>query len=335
MSLLTTLRRLQVDSDEIVSGSLSGADWLRAGATVVVAVIAAIVIGRLVRRLMSRWSGRDFAGLITGRLSSYVTFVVGSIYALSSLGVRVGPLLGALGLGGLVLALALQKPVENFFAGVILQARRPFTVGDTVILGDHLGRVVDVDSRTTVLQALDGTPIRIPNARVADGDIVNLTRNPVRRSTLDVGVSYDTELDVATAALGIAISRVERIVPDPAPLVMLRGFGASSIDFTIYYWHPSDVPSELATRHDLVLAVHQNLTADGITIAFPQMVVWGGVAKDGAVYQQYSGPIRTELPTNERQRTDRNQRRFGSTWRRNRIDPGSPSDVSPTDETDS
>ncbi len=335
MSLLTTLRRLQVDSDEIVSGSLSGADWLRAGATVVVAVIAAIVIGRLVRRLMSRWSGRDFAGLITGRLSSYVTFVVGSIYALSSLGVRVGPLLGALGLGGLVLALALQKPVENFFAGVILQARRPFTVGDTVILGDHLGRVVDVDSRTTVLQALDGTPIRIPNARVADGDIVNLTRNPVRRSTLDVGVSYDTELDVATAALGIAISRVERIVPDPAPLVMLRGFGASSIDFTIYYWHPSDVPSELATRHDLVLAVHQNLTADGITIAFPQMVVWGGVAKDGAVYQQYSGPIRTELPTNERQRNDRNQRRFGSTWRRNRIEPGSSSDVSPNDDTDS
>ncbi len=319
---------MRAASDQIVDGSLGGTDWLRAGATIVAAVLAAMVISRVVRRVMSRWSNGDFAGRITGRLASYVTFVVGLIYALSSLGVRVGPLLGALGLGGLVLALALQKPVENFFAGVILQARRPFTVGDTVVLGDHLGRVTDVDSRTTVLQSLDGTPIRIPNARVADGDIVNLTRNPVRRSTLDVGVSYDTELDIATAALSIAISRVQRIVHEPAPLVMLRGFGASSIDFTIYYWHASDVPSELAARHDLVLAVHQNLMADGISIAFPQMVVWGGVDKEGAVYQQYSGPIRTELPTAEQERAPKGQRRIGPLWRWNRDDtngqPGSP-----------
>lgn len=320
------LLALRVDADEIVSGSLDGTDWLRAGATVVAAVLAAIVVGRVVRRVMSRWSGRDFAGLITGRLASYVTFVVGFIYALSSLGVRVGPLLGALGLGGLVLALALQKPVENFFAGVILQARRPFTVGDTVKLGEHLGRVTDIDSRTTVLRSLDGTSIRIPNARVADGDIVNLTRNPVRRSTLEVGVSYDTELDIATAALGIAISRVQRIAQEPPPMVMLGGFGESSIDFTIYYWHDSDIPSELAARHDLVLAVHQNLTADGITIAFPQMVVWGGIERQDAVYQQYSGPIRTELPKSDQQRAPRNQRRLGAPWRRSRSGPPPPGD---------
>lgn len=319
MAPVSHLVMVRIDAtDQIVEGSLDGTDWLRAGLTVVAAIVAAIIAGRLVRRLMRRWSGRDSAGLITGRLISYLTFVVGFIYALTSLGVRVGPLLGALGLGGLVLALALQKPVENFFAGVILQARRPFVVGDTVVLGEHLGRITDVDSRTTVLESLDGTPIRIPNARVADGDIVNLTRNPVRRSTLDVGVSYDTELDVATAALSIAISRVQRIVHEPAPLVMLRGFGSSSIDFTIYYWHASDIPSELATRHDLVLAVHQNLTADGITIAFPQMVVWGGVNKEGSVYQQYSGPIRTELPTVEQERTQRTQRRIGPLWRRSR-----------------
>jgi len=305
-------------SEAIVSGTLRGSDWIRAGLTVVAAIAFAIVVGRVVRRIMSRWSGRESAGLVTGRLASYLTFVVGFIYALTSLGIRVGPLLGALGLGGLVLALALQKPVENFFAGVILQTRRPFAVGDTVRLGDHLGRVVDIDSRTTVLESLDGTTIRIPNARVADGDIVNLTRKRFRRSTLEVGVSYDTELDIATAALGIAILRVQRIVEEPAPLVLLKGFGASSIDFIIYYWHASDVPSELAARHDLILAVHQNLTADGITIAFPQMVVWGGVDKEGSVYQQFSGPIRTELPKAGVQGSQRGQRRLAHRWRRTR-----------------
>ncbi len=308
-------------SDQIVERSLRGTDWLRAGVTIVAALAAAVLLGRIVRRVLARWIGRDSAGLVTGRLTSYVAFTVGLIYALTSLGVRVGPLLGALGLGGLVLALALQSPVENFFAGVILQARRPFNVGDTVKLGDHLGRITDIDSRTTVLRSLDGTQIRIPNARVTDGDIVNLTRDPVRRSTLDVGVSYDTDLDVATAALGIALSRVQRVLHDPAPLVMLREFGSSSIGFTIYYWHASDVPSELAARHDLILAVHQNLTADGITIAFPQMVVWPAVEKEGRVYEQFSGPIRTELPSNDERRSARGQRRAASAWLRSRRDP--------------
>ncbi len=313
--ILHLLARVDVPTP-IVDRSLNSTDWLRAGATVVGSLVGAIVLGRIVRHLMANWIGRDFAGLITGRLVSYVTFTVGFIYALTSLGVQVGPLLGALGLGGLVLALALQKPVENFFAGVILQARRPFTVGDSVQLAEHLGVVTDIDSRTTVLRSLDGTTIRIPNAKVTDGDIVNLTRHPVRRSTLDVGVSYSTDLDVATAALGIAVSRVQRIVHEPAPLVMLRGFGASSIDFTIYYWHHSDVPSELAARHDLVLAVHQNLMAGGITIAFPQVVVWSGTEDDGPVYEQFHGPIRTELPGGE-PRVSPRSKRGGAPWRRN------------------
>ncbi len=306
------------ESDAIVEGTVESTDWLRAGVTVVGALIGAIVLGRIVRALLSRWIGKDFASLFLSRLVAYVTFTLGVIYALTSLGVRLGPLLGALGLGGIVLALALQKPVENFFAGVILQTRRPFLVGDTVQLGEHLGVVTDIDSRTTVLRSLDGPTIRIPNATVTDGDIVNLTKEPVRRSRLDVGVIYSTDLDVATAALGIAISRVQRIAQEPAPLVMLSDFGDSSINFTIYYWHPSDVPSELATRHDLILAVHQNLTADGITIAFPQMVVWPGIDRDTPVYEQYSGPIRTELPGVDEREASRARRRSGAPWRRSR-----------------
>ena len=108
---------------------------------------------------------------------------------------------------------------------------------------------------------------------------------------------------------------MQRIVHEPPPLVMLRGFGASSIDFSIYYWHHSDIPSELAARHDLVLAVHQNLMADGITIAFPQVVVWSGSEDDAPVYQQYHGPIRTELP-GLAPRVAPKGRRSGAPWRR-------------------
>ncbi|MCB0996144.1 MAG: mechanosensitive ion channel family protein [Acidimicrobiales bacterium] len=270
MSLATAAQA----ADTLIDDSLTGKDWLQAGLIVVAAIVAAVVTHRVSRRTLSRWIGTGFAALTTARLVSYLVFLLGVFYALNSLGVRVGPLLGALGLGGLVLALALQKVVENFVAGIILQTRRPFTVDDTVRIGDHLGVVSDIDSRTTVLRGLDGTIMRIPNGTVVADAIVNLTRNPTRRSSLTVGVAYDTNLTTATEAIREAAALVEHVLADPAPSVLLTSFESSSIEFTVYYWHASDVPSELAARHELIASIHHVLTAAGIVIAFPQMVVW-------------------------------------------------------------
>ena len=209
---------------------------------------------------------------MTSRLLAYAVFVVGLTYALTVLGVRVGPLLGALGIGGLVLALALQPVVGNFVSSVILQTRRPYTVGDTVELDGRIGVVEDIDSRTTQIRALDGTHVRIPNANVVGATIVNLTREPVRRSSLAVGVAYDTDLEQASDAIYGALARVPRVLTEPVPTVYADGFGDSSIGFSVLYWHASDVPSELAARRDLVVAIHQAFAASSITIAFPQMV---------------------------------------------------------------
>lgn len=262
--------------DDILEQGLTGADWLQAGGILFGAIAIAIAANRVARSIVSRSLGSGFGAIITARIVGYLIFLIGLVYALNTLGVRVGPLLGALGLSGLVLALALQSAAENFVGALVLQTRRPFTVGDTVELGDHTGVVTDVDARTVVLRGLDGSMIRIPNTEVLDNAIVNLTRDSARRSELQVGVAYDTDLELATRVLGEAVGRVTRIRNTPKPQVLLREFGSSSIDFTIFYWHTSDVPSELATTHDLMLAVHHALADAGITIAFPQLVVWPG-----------------------------------------------------------
>lgn len=255
---------------------LTGTDWLQAGAIMLGAIAVAIAANRIARSIVSRSLGAGFGAIITARIIGYLIFLIGLVYALNTLGVRVAPLLGALGLSGLVLALALQKVVENFVGALILQTRRPFTVGDTVQLDDHTGVVTDVDARTVVLRGLDGSMIRLPNMDVLNSAIVNLTRESARRSELQVGVAYDSDLEQATRVLGEAVARVPRIRTTPEPQVLLRRFGDSSIDFTILFWHTSDVPSELAATHDLMLAVHHGLADEGITIAFPQMVVWPG-----------------------------------------------------------
>ena len=282
----------QSDSAALLDDPLTGGDWIRAGAVLVGSVLLAVVVSKVLRRVISRGLGAGFAAIITGRLMAYAVFLVGLSYALTSLGVRVGPLLGALGLGGLVLALALQGVVGNFVSSLILQARRPFTVGDTVELEGRIGVVEDIDSRTTQIRGLDGTHIRVPNANVVDATIVNLTREPVRRSSLAVGVAYDTDLQLATEVIYQALERVPRVLSDPEPWVNLDGFGDSSIGFTVLYWHASDVPSELSARHDLVVAIHQAFAAESITIAFPQVVVWSGQAKPDQLYEGSVGVVR-------------------------------------------
>lgn len=305
----------QAAADNPVTNNLSSRDWIKAGVIVIATLVAAIAASRITRRAVSRWLDSAFAASVTARIVSYVTFLLGLFYALTSLGVQVGPLLGALGLGGLVLALALQKIVESFVAGIILQTRRPFTIGDTVVLGETKGVVVDIDSRTVVVRGLDGSSIRIPNANVVADTTINLTREPYRRSTLDVGVAYDTDLEEATAAIRSAIDLVRRVLDHPAPMIVLSGFGDSTIDFQVLYWHDSDVPSELLARHDLMLAIHRVFHDRGISIAFPQVVVWSGAERDGDLYTSELSPFDTANPASTSASGESNAGSRTSNWR--------------------
>ena len=303
----------QSDSKSLLAAPLTSGDWIKAGIVLVGTLALAAVVSRILRRIVTRGIGQGFAAILTSRFIGYAVFLIGLSYALTVLGVRVGPLLGALGLGGLVLALALQGVVGNFVSSVILQTRRPYTVGDTVVLDGHVGVVEDIDSRTTQIRGLDGTHIRIPNANVAGATIVNLTREPVRRSSLAVGVAYDTDLQQATDVLYEALARVPRVLPDPAPAVNLDGFGDSSIGLNVLYWHASDVPSELAARHDLVLAIHQAFATASITIAFPQVVVWSGQQRSGQLYGGSVGDVRARYPGLDQPESQ--QERRGPQWR--------------------
>jgi small-conductance mechanosensitive channel len=300
--------RFQETEEILTNKTLTSGDWIEAGGTFLVALLVAAIVSRLLRRIIRHGIGHGFAAIIVARVASYSITLIGLFYALTTLGVRVGPLLGALGLGGLVVALALQGLVENFVSSVILQTGRPFTIGDTVKLDSELGQVIDIDARSTILTAFDGRHVRIPNKNVLSSTIINLTRAPERRSTLTVGVAYDSDLEHAYDVLLKVFERVPRVLESPAPQVVLTGFGASSIDFELYYWHRSDVPSELAAQTDLTIAVHQALTAENITIAFPQMVLWTAPEPS----EPYSAPkqaITTHQPQLEQ--SESSARRWG------------------------
>jgi small-conductance mechanosensitive channel len=255
-------------------------------------LVGGLIIGRvaqsLVKRLLAKSPADSFLGDLIGRIVNYVIVAFGLIYSLETLGVTIGPILGALGIVGIALAFAFQDILENFVAGIIIQIQRPFTSGDEIVTADHQGTIVAVDARTITIRTPDGEIVHIPSAEVIKNPIVNLTQHGSRRTTVDVGVAYGTDLDRAADVAERATRQVEDVLASPPPEVLVRGFGTSSIDLAVRFWHQPSIASRWQTRDRVVRAVARSFTDNGITIPFPQRVLH--IERDGEATERHGDP---------------------------------------------
>lgn len=263
-------------TDAIDTGGLDAVDWITAGIIAVVAVVGAVVASRLVSRLMQRRGTESLVGDLVGRLAAYVIVAIGLVYALAVLGVRIAPLLGALGIAGIALAFALRDILENFVAGLLLQIRRPFDKGDQIVTGEIEGTVREVNARSVVIDTPDAEQVVVPSAELINQPIVNLTAHPMRRTTLEVGVAYATDLDRAKEVIEAALADVEGVAAQPAPETRVFQFGESSIDIAVRYWHEPRIATMWRVRDEVARAVKRSFDEAGIEIPFPQRVLWTG-----------------------------------------------------------
>ena len=269
------LRRLAAEQQDLLADSVTAVDAVRAAAVFVLTVLVAVVVRRALVRYVDR-EGSRHVGRLLGRFLSLVVVALGTVYALDLLGVRIGPLLGALGVGGIALAFAAQDILQNLVAGVLLQVRRPFRVGDQIGSGDYEGVVDDINLRTVELTTYDGLTVYLPNAEVLKQPIVNYTRTPHSRTELTVGLAYDTDLERAREVLMAACRSAAGVQDVPAPEAWVHRFGESSIDIAVRYWHAADIASRWRVRSGVAIAVKRELDAAGMTIPFPQRTLWFG-----------------------------------------------------------
>lgn len=258
---------------------VTGWDWLRAAIVFAAAIMISRLAKWLLRRVLRRHADEAVADVMS-RLAGYTLVVFGLVYALEEVGIAIGPLLGALGIVGIALAFALRDILENFVAGVMLQLRRPFTYGDEVEINDRAGRVEDIDARLVTIVTPDGETLMVPSAVVIKSEVVNYSTQAGRRTDLDVGVAYGTDLSTAREVLLAAVRDVDGVRPRPEPQVLLTGFGESSIDFVVRYWHAPSIAAFWQTRSDVAFAVEAALADAGITIPFPQRTLWYGADSD-------------------------------------------------------
>jgi small conductance mechanosensitive channel len=260
-------------ADRVLSSNLTWGDWV--GAAVVFGV--AIVIGRVGRNVSVRAIGHGHeeraAAQVVGRMVAMVIVIGGFVYSLSVLGVRLGPLVGALGIGGVAIAFAAQSILSNFLASIILQIRRPFRHGDQIETNDCEGTVEDVNFRTVVLRTYDGQRVMVPCAQVLSQPIVNHTVLGRRRTTLEVGIGYDADPAEARTLLIDAVSRVDGVREQPHPEVWVESFGDSSVNLVVRYWHAPDTATLWRVRSGVAVAVKRALDGAGIDIPFPHRVL--------------------------------------------------------------
>ncbi len=256
--------------------SLDAADWIVFGSVVGASLVIGIALARVVRRALARLAIDETIAVLLSRLTAALVVVIGLVYGLTQLGVRVGPLLGAVGLGGLALALAVQGMLADLLAGIVLHGRRPFRIGDEISTADHQGTVVDIGTRAVEIRLYDGEHTFVPNSMVLGNPFTTITAEPLRRFTLEVGVAYGTPLRTALDVVTAAARSVPDVVDEPQPVAHVTEFGDSGIHLALWYWHLPQEDVRWRVRTAVSLAVEAGFAETGITIPFPQRVLWSG-----------------------------------------------------------
>lgn len=245
----------------------------------IVAAIAIIIVGMIVARLMSNavnrvMRARQIDATVADFLSAMLRYAIIAftlIAALGRVGVQTASVIAVLGAAGLAVGLALQGSLSNLAAGVLLVMFRPFRAGEYVDLGGVAGTVLNVQIFSTTMRTVDGKIVVIPNGKIIAGNIINFSREPVRRNEFIIGVAYDSDIDKVKQLLTHIIESDERIIKDREMTVRLNELAPSSMNFVVRTWSKS---SDLQNVYwDVLERVKREFDANGISFPFPQMDV--------------------------------------------------------------
>jgi small-conductance mechanosensitive channel len=209
--------------------------------------------------------------VLIGKLIRLLLITFAIVIALSTVGIDFSALAFFSGAVGVGLGFGLQKIVSNLVSGIILLADKSIKPGDVISVGDSFGWVESMGARYTSVVTRDGREFLIPNEDFVTQRVINWSySNDEVRLDVDFGVSYASDPH-KICAFGVEAARsVERVLVTPAPVCHLKGFGDSSLDFTLRFWIRDPVDGTTNVRGKVLLALWDLFKREGIEIPFPQ-----------------------------------------------------------------
>jgi small-conductance mechanosensitive channel len=232
-------------------------------------------LSRQAQKFVSRRYSAQQA-MIAAKIIKYSGIVLVTLMVFNQLGFKLAPLLGAAGIVGIAIGFASQTSVSNIISGLFLIAEEPFVVGDVISIGDTTGQVLSVDILSVKLRTFDNKFVRIPNESIIKGQVTNITHFPIRRADIEISVAYKENLEKVRHVLLELAEKNPLCLQEPEPLVILKGFGNSSIDFNFAVW--AQKTDFLKLRNSLQEEIKKKFDQEGIEIPFPHISLYTGEA---------------------------------------------------------
>jgi small-conductance mechanosensitive channel len=204
------------------------------------------------------------------RVSHYVIMIIGGLLAFQFIGIDLSGLAVIVGLLSVGIGFGLQNVTSNFIAGLILLFERPIKVGDRVTVGHTEGDVIAINMRSTTVRSLDNISIIVPNSEFVSSQVINWSHgDPKVRLVIEVGVSYNSNLDDVIRSLHEVADENQNVLKNPEPDVLLSSFGDSSWNMKLRVWL-KDPENYYKIHSDINCEIVRKFRQDGIEIPFPQ-----------------------------------------------------------------
>ncbi len=237
--------------------------------------------GRLLRKSQSL----HYAVLVR-KLIFYGGSAIILLSVMAELGFQLTHLLATAGIATVAIGFAAQTSLSNLISGLFLIGEKPFQIGDLVRIGETLGVVESIDLLSVKIRTLDNLFVRIPNENVLKNPMTNITRYPIRRMDLQIGVAYKENVGRVLEVLRELARANPFVLDDPAPLILFDSFGESALQFRFGLWFEKG--NFLKLRNSIMREIKERFDREGIEIPFPHLTLYSGSA---------SGPFPVRLDT--------------------------------------
>jgi small-conductance mechanosensitive channel len=236
----------------------------------VVVILSRLFARKFLERILIRLQIEEGTRYTFRRIIELTLILIGAIIAFQSIGINLSGLAVIFGLLSVGIGFGLQNITSNFVAGLILLFERPIKVGDRVTVGGVEGDVMDINIRSTTVRSLNNIAIIVPNSEFVSSQVVNWSHGDRKiRLDIEVGVSYQSDLDTVLRSLKEVALENPEILRDPEPDVHLREFGDSSWNMKLRIWidNPKRHP---VVRSEINCAIVRKFRENGVEIPFPQ-----------------------------------------------------------------
>lgn len=238
-----------------------------------------LLFASLAGRLVNRLAGKRFSVhhlQLARRLAYYGVLGLFVASALRELGFSLAVLMGAAGVLTVAIGFASQTSASNLISGLFLIGEKPFAVGDIIRIGNTTGEVLSIDALSVKLRTFDNLFVRIPNETLIKSEVTTLTRFPIRRLDLALGVAYKEDIERVRVVLLDLAEKNALCLDEPSPLFIFLGFGDSALDIQFSVWAKRE--NFLALRNSITAEIKRAFDAAGIEIPFPHRSLYAGEA---------------------------------------------------------